>query len=78
VTIAHTRATKITVSGYEKELCRCDLQLWFLYYFVASKITEKKRDGVPRVSCAVAVVQCVWLTSRLFDKHIVVAGRYQR
>jgi hypothetical protein len=48
-----------------------------LYYFVSSKITEK-RQGVSRVSSAVAVVQCVWLASRLFDKDVVVAGRYQR
>jgi flavin reductase (DIM6/NTAB) family NADH-FMN oxidoreductase RutF len=39
---------------------------------------KKKKNGVPHISGAVAVVQCVWLTSRLFHKHVVVAGRYQR
>ena len=62
MTNALTPATKITILGYEKEPCGCGLQLWFLYYFVAPKVTKKKkRYCVPRVSGAVELVQCVWL-----------------
>jgi len=43
VTTAHTRAAKLMVLGYEKELFGCGLQLWFL--FCCIKNNRKKPES---------------------------------